>query len=209
MEQQFGPVTASHIARRAEELRIIYVGMSMAVVALSLPSIPLLRAVNEACGNRGVPVDQPFSITEGVGDDGETFSSREILIQCANLSGDSRVEDLLHVAMMQGGIRVAALVESGNFRDRENPLLEFTRHFRNACAHNGNWHFRGGEPRARAELRGKMLDPSLHGQRAVWAWVTPLLYMQWLADIRDHFAEVGRARGEEPQPVAQNPPRLV
>jgi hypothetical protein len=202
-------VTASHIARRAEELRIIYVGFNMAVLALSLPSVPLLRAVNEGCGNFGTPVDQPFSISEGATDEGETFSSRDVLLKCVNLSGDSRVEDLLHVGMMQGGIRVAALIEAGGFRDTTNPLLEFTRHFRNACAHNGRWHFSNGEPRTHAEVRGRALDPSLNGQTAVWTWVTPLLYMQWLADIREHFAEIARTRGEQPEPVAQNPARLI
>ena len=201
--------SAAHLARRAEELRIIFLGLNMAVFAMSLPSYPLLRAVNEACGNFGTPVDQPVAVgDESLGLE-ERFSALEVLQKLVNLSGDSRVEDVMHVAMMQGAIRMGALVDAGDFRDPNDPLLEFTRHFRNACAHDGKWHFRNGEPRARAELRGRSLEASMHGAQALWSWVTPYLYMQWLADMRDHFAELARVRGEDAEPVASNPPNII
>ena len=202
------PPSAAHVARRAEELRIIFLGLNMAVIAMSLPSHPLLRAVNEACGNFGTPVDQPIVVgDESLGLE-EKFSALEVLHKLVNLSGDSRVEDVMHVAMMQGAIRMGALIHTGRFRDPNDPLLEFTRHFRNACAHNGKWHFRNGEPRNPAELQGHSLEASMHGAQALWSWVTPFLYMQRLADLRDYFAELANARSEDPEAVASTPPNI-
>lgn len=201
--------TAAHLARRAEELRTIFLGLNMAVIAMSLPTLPLLRAVNEACGNFGIPVDQPLTVgDEGLGME-ETFSTVEVLQKLVHLSGDSRRDDVMYVAMMQGAIRMGSLIDAGDFRDRNNPLLEFTRHFRNACAHNGKWQFRNGEPRAAAVLRGLRLDAAMNGTQALWSPVSPFLYMLWLADLREHFAAVAHFRSEAVEPVASTPPSFI
>ncbi len=69
----------------------------------------------------------------------------------------------------------------------KEPVLEFFRHVRNGCFHGNAFHFRGGEPRNRAEWRGLIVTKNLHGQRIFRAdlqdsdyflnWGDPLLLL--------------------------------
>jgi len=90
--------------------------------------------------------------------------------------------------MMHGATRIGDMIIAGGHHDPSSPLLEFPRHFRNACAHGGRWHFRQGEPRRDAQVRGFVVTANLHGHRAPWITVEPRLYVEFLEDIAEYFA---------------------
>src|SRR4051812_17535295 len=104
------PPSAATIARRADELRIVYLGLNVAAMALSHPSLPLLRFLNELT-ETSAGVDVPFDVSGAPGDPTEQFSAQEVLDRCASMSGDTRTEDVLSVAMMQGAIRIGTLID--------------------------------------------------------------------------------------------------
>jgi hypothetical protein len=80
------------------------------------------------------------------------------------------------------------MIDQGGHRDRREPLLEFARHYRNACAHGDRWSFRAGEPCFPASCRQLTVTAALHGQKATWTTVGPRLHVEYLDDIADHFA---------------------
>ncbi len=87
------------------------------------------------------------------------------------------------LAAMQGATRLGDDLGQAGLDDRGEPLLQFARHLRNACAHGNRWHFRPGEPKHPAALRGRQLDTSLHGSNALFDWVGPGDYLDFLEDL--------------------------
>ena len=79
------------------------------------------------------------------------------------------------------------MIRQGNYSRRTEPLLQFARHFRNACAHGDRWYFKNGEPKHPASCRGLTLDASLDGRRATYETVSPRLYIEYLDDISNYF----------------------
>jgi hypothetical protein len=89
--------------------------------------------------------------------------------------------------MLLGGTRIGDMILQGNYSKRDEPLLQFARHFRNACAHGDRWSFRDGEPKYTASCRDLTLDASLEGKRATYDTVSPKLYLEFLDDISNYF----------------------
>jgi hypothetical protein len=55
--------------------------------------------------------------------------------QVTHLRGDIISKDLLSISMLLGGTRIGDLIVQGNYSKTTEPLLQFARHIRNACAH--------------------------------------------------------------------------
>lgn len=172
-------LTADSIAARAQELKAAFVGVILSLPVLLDPEMPLLDVLRRY----GQTHDSPIAIRRLDGSDHSTMDIRFWLTRCSSLRGEILAEDLLSFAMMLGATRVWDMVEQAGLRDPDQPLLEFARHFRNACAHGDRWHFLGGEPRHRAALRERELQSSLHGTRATYVWVAPGDYLDFLDDI--------------------------
>jgi hypothetical protein len=112
---------------------------------------------------------------------------REILTKLTTLRGPIVGNDLMAVAMLLGATRLGDMILEAGLSSREEPLLQFARHFRNAAAHGDRWEFRGDEPQYPAECRDLALTQDLHGQRATWVTVDPKRYVEFLDDISNHF----------------------
>lgn len=181
------------IARYAADLRTVYLAHNFAVVAMLHPSTPLHRFAldltdSHEYGDTPLRVDAP-------GDTEINFSAREVLTAATNIDQEM-VRDLMMVAAVTAGLRLGDAIKNGGYRDYGNPLLEFARHYRNACAHGGDWDIRenkkhGWNP---AILRDLELSPDLHGKRAVWGTVTPYLHLVFLNEIRAYFDTVALQR---------------
>lgn len=175
--------TTSDIAKTARDLGNGFLALQLAWLALLDPSVPLLRVWKEL--GRQDPMS-PFHV---IRNDGTKHSSRpisEILIEAASTPGAGMGGDLLKFPAMYGGVRVADdLKSAGILPAPTEPLLEFARHFRNACAHGNRWHFVGNQPQNPAELRGLTLDASMHGSEALFKWVGPGDYLDYLDDLVD------------------------
>lgn len=47
--------------------------------------------------------------------------------------------DLMSASMLVGGTRIGDLIRQSGPWPRDQPLIQFARHFRNACAHGDRW----------------------------------------------------------------------
>lgn len=113
---------------------------------------------------------------------------REIMTKLTRLQGEVVAHDLLSVAMLLGGTRLGDMITQGNHGRSDVPLLQFARHFRNACAHGDRWHFIGNEPQHPAACRDTVLTAALHGRRATYETVGPRRYVEFLDDLSNYFA---------------------
>lgn len=175
------PATATEIAERAREYSVATLAMNLSLPVLLHPDAPilgLLQAMGETTG------DIPIYLQEG--SEYVVYSMTAVLGAAGSLHGEI-MRDMMSTGMLLGAARIADMIDQAGLRDRGNPLLEFARHFRNACAHGDRWHFQKAEPRHPAACRGLVLSASMHGQKATWVSVTPLLYIQFLDDIRMCF----------------------
>lgn len=175
---------AEDVAKRAEELKELFLGISLTLVPLLDPARPLLDVMMRHYGH---PPSAPIVVQRKDGSKHSARTYEDVLTRCSTLRGPILRDDLLHFAAMHGGTRIGDMIGEGGFRDESNPLLEFARHFRNACAHGNRWHFLGGEPRNPTSLRGRTLDASLHGRRAMPDWLAPGDYLDYLDDIASLF----------------------
>lgn len=69
----------------------------------------------------------------------------------------------------------------------KSPELELFRHIRNGLSHGNRFHFRSGEPRRPAKLRGYVLDASLHGQNILFEYLSTGDVFDLLDHVRDHL----------------------
>lgn len=174
------------IAKRAQEFKIAYLALQQALVAMLHPDLPLLqvmRAILKVPPGADVPLQvrgrrQPDKVL--------SYSTMEVMTRAATLSGDIGV-DLMASGMHMAAIRLEDMIKTEGLRDRDVPLLEFARHFRNACAHGDRWHFTGDEPKTPATCRELTLTADLHGTRATWITVDPRLFIEFLDDLSNHF----------------------
>lgn len=202
--------TAALIARRACELQVIFLGLSVSLAVMLDPSLPVLRHLNARMNVADPLGDFPINLFYEPNDrDALSFSARKVLTNMTELSNDARVKDLMTIGMMQGGIRIGDLIIAGQHGRKDVPLLQFCRHFRNACAHGEKWHFNDAEPKYPASVRGRKLNASMHGQPVMWTWMSPRLYAEWLADVAIYFALLAQENGEELQAPASNPPKII
>ena len=122
-----------------------------------------------------------------------TFSMREVLTAASTaLPFDVVRDDVFAIGMLHGGIRLGDMINRGGFlNDTSVPLLQFAKHFRNACAHGDRWHFQG-PIKYPATCRGLTITDDLHGKRATMEAVSPRLYVDFLDDIANHFVPGSR-----------------
>jgi hypothetical protein len=171
---------ATDIAQRAEALKTGFVALVLSIPALVHPGAPLLKFYEEELG---IPESAP---TEVFRQDGTIHSDEpvgDILRRVTTLRGGGFGEDVLVFAAMHGATRLGDYLAKAGLTSTSDPLLQFARHFRNACAHGNRWHFLYGQPKHAAELRGRQLDASLHGSTVLFDWVAPGDYLDFLDDL--------------------------
>lgn len=172
-----------HIARLTEELKAGFLGINMALLPLVDTALPLLPLFDRY----GLNPDAPVIVRRQDNTVYSARSLREVLTDATAVPGAGLRGDMLAFTVMHGMTRVGDTIQQADLWDSSSPLLEFARHFRNACAHGNRWHFRGREPRHPAALRGRAIDVSLHGTRAVNEWLGPGDYLDLLDDLAVHF----------------------
>jgi hypothetical protein len=171
---------ATDIADRAEAFKTGFIGLVLSLPALLHPRVPLLQVYETVLD---IPGSAPAEIHRQDGTIHSDEPIAEILRQVTTLPGGGLEGDLMPLAAMQGATRIGDDLQQAQLMTTSEPLLEFARHFRNACAHGNRWHFRHGEPKHSASLRGRQLDASLHGSRALFDWVGPGDYLDFLDDL--------------------------
>lgn len=167
------------IADRATDLKTAYLGITLALVPLLDPRVPLLDYYKT--------FDQtdtsPFEVArkDGTLHSAERLSA--ILMRATQLHAAGLREDSLSFAAMYGATRLGDDLSAAGLIRKDEPLLQFARHFRNACAHGNRWHFAKNEPAHPAILRGRRLEASLHGTQAMYGWLAPGDYLDFLDDL--------------------------
>jgi hypothetical protein len=185
MEQHSKP-TGQQIATRAQELKLVFLGLTMALPFLLHPAVPLLQWHRTELGVE--PGDDiPIDLRHGSEEKALSYSASEALTKLTTLRGEVVGHDLMSISMMHGATRLGDLIDMGGHRQGNEPILEFARHFRNACAHGDRWHFRNKEPKHPAACRDLVLSATLDGQRATWNTISPRRYVEFLDDISNYF----------------------
>lgn len=173
----------------------MFVGLTMSLPMLMHPSVPLLQwTLSYLEVDEGG--DIPFDVAHGPGEKVISFSTRDALTKLTNLRREVLGDDLMSISMIHGAVRLGDMIDRGGHRASNVPLMEFARHFRNACAHGDRWHFRNGEPKSPAACRELVLTADLQGQRATFVAVSPRRYVEFLDDVSNHFLP-----GSVPPPV--------
>lgn len=176
--------TPAEIAVRADELKTGFIALQFGIVALCIPDAPVL-GILEKYGQ--IPRTSPLVVNRNDGTEYSTEPIEDVLRRAAGIPGAGFRGDALPLAAMVGATRLGDDLQVAGLYSRSEPLLQFTRHLRNACAHGNRWHFVNGEPKHPAELRRLRLDPSLHGDKAIWGTVGPGDYLDFLDDLRDYL----------------------
>jgi hypothetical protein len=177
--------TGEGIATRAQEFKLAFLAQELCLSVLLDPAAPVLRYLQEQT-SVGREDDIPIQLQHHSGELALTFSAREILTKVTRLRGQPII-DLMAMSMMTAATQLGDMIDRGGHRRTNVPLLEFSRHFRNACAHGDRWNFLNGAPRTTAACRGLTLTAPMHGQRATWCTVTPRLFVEYLDDLANHF----------------------
>jgi hypothetical protein len=171
---------ASEIAERADAFKAGFIGLELALPPLLHPDMPLLSVYENVLR---MPRNAPVEVHRHDGTIHSDQSIDEALRRVTALPGGGFGGDLLPLAAMQGATRLGDDLQQARLYSASDPLLQFARHFRNACAHGNRWHFQHGEPRHVAALRDRQLDASLHGSRVLFDWVAPGDYLDFLDDL--------------------------
>jgi hypothetical protein len=175
------------IALRAQEHKVLFLGLNLALPAMLHPNVPLLHWTLQLMGAAS-DEDFPVNLAGDATDEEKlSFSGREILTKLTKLRGEILAHDLMSIAMLLGATRLGDILGQANLYRRDEPLLQFARHFRNAAAHGDRWEFRSGEPKYRAACRDLVLKGDMNGRRATWKTVTPKKYVEFLDDLSNHF----------------------
>jgi hypothetical protein len=181
------PPTNAEIAQRAQELKVMHLGLMLTIPMMFDPQLPALQwALRQA----GAGLDEDPLVEVGYRPDDEeklTYSSRVVLTLASQLRGKIMGEDLMSASMLVGGTRIGDLILQRGPWPKDPPLIQFARHFRNACAHGDRWDLRRNEPRYPAACRDFVVTRDLDGKRATYETVSPRLYVEFLDDISNHF----------------------
>ncbi|MDQ3576472.1 MAG: hypothetical protein M3443_02490, partial [Actinomycetota bacterium] len=178
--------TVEQIAIRAQEFKIAYLAQQQALVAMMHPQLPLLQFMRSVTGNPPGG-DLPLQV-RGKRDPDKvlSYSMSEVLTHATTLRGEI-VIDLMAAGMLVAATRLGDMITEGGHGRRDVPLLQFARHFRNACAHGDRWHFTNDEPKTPAVCRDLTLTEELRGTKATWTTVDPRLFIEFLDDLSNHF----------------------
>lgn len=174
------PLTADQIADQADGLKTGYLAITLALPVIVDPRLHILAVHCRYYGQT------PTSVFDVVRHDGTVHPSETIgaiLTRATKLPGAGLGGGLLLNTAMFGAVRLGDELKLAGIDPAGEPLLQFARHFRNACAHGNRWHFQGREPKEPAELRGRALDPSLHGTQALNCWVHHGDFCDYLDDL--------------------------
>ena len=172
ISQPHVPMNAE-IAQRAQELKVMYLGLMLMFPLMVDPQLPALQwALQHGCGG---PEDDILLQLGHRPEDQEklTSSARAVLTLASQLRGPVMKEDLLSASMLVGGTRLRDMIRLRGPWPTDQPLIQFARHFRNACAHGDRWNFHGNEPQYPAACRDTVLDRSLQDRRCTYETVSP------------------------------------
>ena len=189
------------VAVRAVELRHLFLTLQVVHDLARDPAIPLLQPyldLTAAPGARDHPIAllHPDDLAQRFPPHHPTrepirFSARRVLQAMASddVSDELIGEDLASIAMMHAAIRLGDLLDRHHLYRANVPVLQFARHFRNACAHGDRWYFEKGQPHPKqpAQCRHLVITAALQGQRATFETVTPRLFVEFLGDVANHF----------------------
>jgi hypothetical protein len=131
-------LTATDIAQKAEEYKTAFVGISVAMVTLLDPSLPLMDVMRR----HGQEPDSPFLIKRLDGTEHSDEAISVHLQRAAALPGGGLRGDVLIFAAMHGATRIGDAIQQAQLSRKNDPLLQFDRHFRNAAAHGNRWYLR-------------------------------------------------------------------
>jgi len=178
---------ATRITLRAQEHKLLFIGLNLAVPAMLHPDVPLLHWTLQLTGAAS-DEDVPVILGGQRGDEEKlSFSAREVLTKLTAVRGDIVSQDILSIAMLLGATRLGDMILQAGLSRRDEPLLQFARHFRNAAAHGDRWSFRRAQPETPAACRDLVLAANMNGRRATWETVTPKRYVEFLDDLSNYF----------------------
>jgi hypothetical protein len=181
------PPTNAEIAQRAQELKVMHLGLMLTIPMMFDPQLPALQWVLRLAG-AGPDEDPPLQLGHRPDDEEKlTYSSRVVLTLASQLRGKIMGEDLMSTSMLVGGTRIGDLIHQRGPWPKDQPLIQFARHFRNACAHGDRWNLKQDEPLYPAACRDFVVTRDLDGKRATYETVSPRLYVEFLDDISNHF----------------------
>ena len=161
-------------------------------LTLNLPALlhPQLPALHTFLAVNGLPADAdlPVEVMNDPSDaDRIVFQAREVFTLASKLRGDTLFHDLISTSMTNAAVRLGDMIQKGGHGRTDVPLLQFARHFRNACSHGDVWNFAADGPPHLAACRSLTLSGNLVGQRATWKTVSPRLFVEFLDDISNYF----------------------
>lgn len=183
------PPTALDIATRAQQHKVLYLALNLTSTTMLLPELPVLTTLltrMEADPNSDFPLELFHGNTGDADEKPLTFSAREVLTVATRIRGEA-IRDLMSTSMINAGVIIGDMIQKGGHGSTTVPLLQFARHFRNACGHGDRWDFRDGAPPHPAACRHVTLTAAHNGQRATWETVTPRLFVEFLDDIANYF----------------------
>ena len=181
------------IANKALELRTVFLGVTSSIPAMLSPDLPIFRylcSVVQPTTAFTTASDYPSNLRHRDSDpDALVFSTRDVFTQLAKIEHKTMWEDLLPAAMLLGAVRIGdVILDATNYAEISgNPMIQFVRHFRNACAHGDRWSFHQGQPDKPAAFGDVVLSNALDGQRATYETVSPRLYVELLEAIALFF----------------------
>ena len=122
--EQHNMPTGQQIATRAQELKLVFLGLTMTLPLLLHPAVPLLHwHLTEFGVEPGG--DIPIDLQHGSEKEVLSYSASEALTKLATLQGGIVGHDLMSISMMHGATRLGDLIDLGGHRRSDEPILEF------------------------------------------------------------------------------------
>lgn len=180
---------ALELARQVRAFQTAAVVVNLALPVMLDPSLPLAdyyARVNAM--SRADALEMPVDLVRIDG----TRNSRRLGAWLQDAVADHGKglglgEDLVAFVMIYATTRIEDEVDRLGLRDPQQPLMEFLRHLRNACAHGNRWHLQNGEPRKTATWRQLTVEGAWHGDRAIFGTIGPAEYVDFLEDLAAHL----------------------
>ncbi len=180
------PLRPGDLMVAAEQYRSTFLAITLSAPMILDPSKPIVEWNRFYTG-----ITPPDSIPLTLGGRGDldlVLDLNSVIDDVLQHNSSELVQDLLAMGMVLSATKIGELIDRGDFRNNESPLLQFARHYRNACAHNRRWSFKSHEPAHPAALRDLEIDNSLHGRIAPYGTVSPADHLYFLDDISAYFA---------------------